>query len=156
MNSKVLNVLILLAMSFCCANSDIVSIVKSSTSTISNWYDDYVKSLWATFNTHQSVPPDPDIHFYESDDISYSPSIQDENVVLMDSNEVYFCSYYIRHLLQFTFLFHFILQGVDVDIEVVVYLFICLYTTNIRIKFYKINPPSYSVKSVSAKSFNNV
>lgn len=85
MNSKVLNVLILLAMNFCCANSGIVSIVKSSTSTVSNWYDYYIKPLWTTFSD-SSVPPDADISFYEPEDINYSPSIQGENVFLMDSN----------------------------------------------------------------------
>lgn len=97
MNSKVLNVLILLAMSFCCANSGIVSVVKSSASTITNWYDDYIKSLWTTFNTRAVVPTDADISFYEHEHIN-NPSIQDENVILMDTNEdqVYFCSDFLK------------------------------------------------------------
>lgn len=95
MNSKVLNVLILLAMNFCCANSGIVSIVKSSAASISNWYDYYIRSLRTTFTTDSSVQPDADISFYEHEDINYGPSIQDENVVLMESNEdqqVYFAA----------------------------------------------------------------
>lgn len=94
MNSKVLNVLILLAMNFCCANSDIVSIVKSSTSTISNWYNYYIKPLWD--HSSDEVPPDADISFYEHENFNYSPSIQDENVLLMDSNEnqvFFFCAF---------------------------------------------------------------
>lgn len=89
MNSEVvLNVLILLAMNCCCANGGIVSIVRSSTSTISNWYDYYIKPLWTPFTTHHlGVSPDADITFYEHDGIGDSPPIQDENDVLMDWNE---------------------------------------------------------------------
>lgn len=111
MNSKVLNILILLAMHFCCANSDIVSIVRSSAATISNWYGYYIKPLWTTtFTTPTSLPPDTGITFYEHEDITHSPSTQDENVVLMDFNEdqVYLCSdvsafptIFIRVLLHF-------------------------------------------------------
>lgn len=90
MNSKVLNVLILLALNFCClTNGDAVSVVKSSASTISNWFDYYVKPLWTwlPFTTHSSTQPDADISFYEHEDINYSTSIQDENVFLMDWND---------------------------------------------------------------------
>ncbi len=94
MNSKVVNVLILLATNSLCANCDIVSSVKSSTSTIANWYDYYIKPLWpwtTTYNTPQlSASPDADVSFYENNDIYYnSPSIQDDgnDVVLMDLNE---------------------------------------------------------------------
>lgn len=85
MNSKVLNILILLAMNLCCVNSGIVSVIKSSASTISNWYEYYIKPLWAPSTTQPNVPPDTDISFYEHEDGNYSPSIHDENVILMDS-----------------------------------------------------------------------
>lgn len=113
MNSKVLNVLILLAMNFCCANSGIVSIVKSSAASISNWYDYYIRSLWTTFTTDSSVQPDADISFYEHEDINYSPSIQDENVVLMESNEDQ-QQVYLQYLFHsFVTICHFILSIVD-------------------------------------------
>lgn len=108
MNSKELNVLILLAMNLCCANGGVVSVIKSSTSTISNWYVQYIKPLWATFTTQSGVPPDADISFYEHEDVNYSPSIHDENVILMDSfgDQVYSCSSYFSHLIQFLHIVH--------------------------------------------------
>ncbi|XP_037034628.1 uncharacterized protein LOC119073338 [Bradysia coprophila] len=107
MNSKVLNILILLAMNFCCAHSDIVSIVQSSVSTISNWYDRYIKPLWTwtTLTTPSSVPPDGDISFYEhEEDIEYSPSIRDENVVLMDVNEDQYRHFELENTETYTYL----------------------------------------------------
>lgn len=88
MNSKVLYISILLAINCGCANSDLVSIVKSPTSIISYLYNYYIKPLWTT---DSSVPPDTDagadISFSEHEDINYTPSIRDENVILMDENE---------------------------------------------------------------------
>lgn len=129
MNSKVFNILILFTMNFCCANSDIVSIVKSSATTISNWYDHYIKPLWTwttTFITPStsSVPPDADISFYEHEEgIKNSPSIQDENVVLMDLNEnqvLLQCLYE----LSFSF-FYFIFQTVRLS-NMVFYVYLML------------------------------
>lgn len=90
MNGKVLYISILLAMNCCSVNSDLVSIVKSSKSTISYLYNYYIKPLWTT---DSSIPPDAqadeDISFYEHEDINYNynPSIQDENVILMDGSD---------------------------------------------------------------------
>lgn len=92
MNSKVLNVLILLVINVCCVNTGIVSFVKSSTSRVSNWYDYYIKPLWTVFVTQPSVPADADISFYEHDDVNYKPpyDIDDDNVIVMNFGDQVF------------------------------------------------------------------
>lgn len=121
MDSRVLNVLILLAVNFCCSNGDIVSIVKSSTSTVSNWYDYYIKPLWtrlpfsipSSSATATSFPTDADVSFYENEDINYSPSIQDENVVLMDLNDEQVLLSTVSFLIQEMFYILFYTKVVD-------------------------------------------
>lgn len=94
MNNKV--VYILIAINLCCVNGGIVSVIKSSTSTVLNWYDYYIKPLWTN---QPSVPPDEDIVFYEQQEDNYRPidDFDDENVILMDSpGDQTFLVYLIR------------------------------------------------------------